>query len=51
MVHGLPAATGFTRTFVLSALVLVGCVVAGLLVPARALTATRDQAAAASELG
>jgi len=32
MVHGLPAATGFTRTFVLSALVLVGCVVAGLLV-------------------
>jgi EmrB/QacA subfamily drug resistance transporter len=51
MVHGLPAATGFTRTFVLSALVLVGCVVAGLLVPARALAAARDQAAATPELG
>lgn len=51
VIPALPAATGFTRTFALSALVLVGCVIAGLLVPARALATTRDQAAATSELG
>ena len=33
MVHGLPALTGFTSTFTMSALFLAGCVVAGLLIP------------------
>jgi MFS family permease len=51
MVHGLPVATGFTRTFAMSAVVLAGCVVAGLLVPARALAAARGQPAASSEPG
>ncbi len=51
MVHGLPTATGFTRTFAMSALFLVGCVVAGLLVPVRALAVTSLQPAATSELG
>jgi EmrB/QacA subfamily drug resistance transporter len=38
MVDGLPTLTGFTRTFAMSALVLAGCAVAGLLIPARPLT-------------
>jgi MFS family permease len=33
VVHGLPALTGFTSTFTMSALFLAGCVVAGLLIP------------------
>ena len=33
MVHGLPALTGFTSTFAMSALFLAACVVAGLLIP------------------
>jgi MFS family permease len=36
-VHGLPALTGFTKTFAMSAVFLVCCVVAGLLIPARPL--------------
>jgi EmrB/QacA subfamily drug resistance transporter len=32
---GLPALTGFTKTFVMGALVLGGCVIAGLAIPAR----------------
>jgi MFS family permease len=37
MAHGgLPALTGFTKTFVMGALVLAGCVVAGLAIPTRA---------------
>ena len=39
-VHGLPALAGFTRTFAMSALFLVCCVVAALLIPARALATT-----------
>jgi EmrB/QacA subfamily drug resistance transporter len=38
MVDGLPTLTGFTRSFAMSALVLAGCAVAGLLIPARPLT-------------
>jgi EmrB/QacA subfamily drug resistance transporter len=34
--HGLPALTGFTRTFAMAAGFLVCCAVAGLLIPARA---------------
>ena len=37
-VDGLPTLTGFTRSFAMSALVLAGCAVAGLLIPARPLT-------------
>ena len=37
MVHGLPAVTGFTETFLMSAPFLACCVGAGLLIPARAL--------------
>jgi hypothetical protein len=33
---GLPGLTGFTKAFVMGALVLAGCVVAGLAIPARA---------------
>ena len=36
-VDGLPTLTGFTRSFAMSALVLAGCAVAGLLIPARPL--------------
>jgi len=50
-VRGLPVLTGFTRAFAMSALFLVGCVVAGLLVPARAGTVTSLQPAATSEIG
>jgi hypothetical protein len=46
---GLPALAGFTRTFAMAALFLVGCVIAGLLVPARALAAAPGEPAAASE--
>jgi EmrB/QacA subfamily drug resistance transporter len=43
---GLPTLTGFTRSFAMSALVLAGCAVAGLLIPARPLTvATLEPAA------
>jgi EmrB/QacA subfamily drug resistance transporter len=48
-VHGLPALTGFTRTFGMSALFLVFCLVAGLLVPARALAVTSLHPAATSD--
>jgi EmrB/QacA subfamily drug resistance transporter len=50
-VHGLPALSGFTRTFAMEALFLACCVVAGLLVPARMLAAKSLQAAATSETG
>ena len=46
---GLPALTGFTQTFAMSALFLVGCVLAGLLVPARTPPGTSLQPAASSE--
>jgi EmrB/QacA subfamily drug resistance transporter len=36
LVDGLPALAGFTATFAMAALFLAGCVVAGLLIPARA---------------
>jgi MFS family permease len=49
MIHGLPAATGFTQTFAMSALVLVACVIAGLLIPARPLAVPSLQPAATSE--
>jgi EmrB/QacA subfamily drug resistance transporter len=48
-VDGLPALTGFTRTFAMSALFLACCVVAGLLIPTRPLTAASRPPAAASE--
>jgi MFS family permease len=45
-VNGLPTLTGFTRSFAMSALVLAGCAVAGLLIPAQPLTvATLEPAA------
>jgi EmrB/QacA subfamily drug resistance transporter len=50
-VHGLPALTGFTMTFALAALFLVGSVVAGLLVPAGTPTVTSLQPATTSEAG
>jgi EmrB/QacA subfamily drug resistance transporter len=34
-VHGLPALSGFTKTFAMGALVLIGCAIAGLLIPPR----------------
>jgi EmrB/QacA subfamily drug resistance transporter len=49
--HGLPALTGFTKTFAMSALFLAGCVVAGLLVPARGPAVPALQPAATSEVG
>jgi MFS family permease len=48
-VRGLPALAGFTRTFGMAALVLAACVIAGLLIPARALAAASPQPAATSE--
>jgi EmrB/QacA subfamily drug resistance transporter len=51
MVHGLPALTGFTRTFAMSAAFLVCCVVAGLLIPARPLAVAPLQPAASTETG
>lgn len=50
-VHGLPTLTGFTQTFAMSALFLAGCVVAGLLVPARLAARAPLQPAATSETG
>ena len=41
---GWPTLAGFTRTFAMSALFLVGCVIAGLLVPARTLRGTAPAA-------
>ncbi|HEY6277084.1 MAG TPA: MFS transporter [Streptosporangiaceae bacterium] len=38
--RGLPALTGFTRTFAMSAVFLAGCAVAGLLIPVRAAALT-----------
>jgi EmrB/QacA subfamily drug resistance transporter len=43
-VHGLPTLTGFTWTFAMSALFLTGCVIAGLLIPARPAAVTSLQA-------
>jgi MFS family permease len=48
--HGLPTLTGFTQTFAMSALFLAGCVVAGLLVPARGRAVPSLQPAATSEV-
>jgi len=50
-VHGLPTLTGFTRTFAMSALVLAGCAVAGLLIPTRPRAITRLEPAATPETG
>jgi EmrB/QacA subfamily drug resistance transporter len=50
-IHGLPALTGFTRTFAMAAVFLACCVVAGLLVPARALAVTSLRPSAATETG
>jgi hypothetical protein len=47
---GLPALTGFTKTFVMGALVLAGCVIAGLAIPARARTPiAQDMTATSAE--
>jgi EmrB/QacA subfamily drug resistance transporter len=46
---GLPALAGFTQTFAMSALFLAGCVIAGLLVPARMPPVTSRQPAATPE--
>jgi MFS family permease len=43
--HGLPTLTGFTKTFVMAALVLVGCAAAALLIPARTAAAAPQHAA------
>jgi MFS family permease len=48
-VHGLPALTGFTQTFAMSALFLACCAVAGLLIPTRAPTVTFLPSAATSD--
>ncbi len=42
-VRGLPALTGFTRTFAMAALVLAGCAAAGLLIPAREAAAVPEE--------
>ena len=49
--HGLPTLTGFTKTFAMSALFLAGCVIAGLLVPARRPAVPSLRPAATSEAG
>jgi MFS family permease len=49
-VHGLPALTGFTQTFAMSAVFLAGCVAAGLLIPARAPALAALQPAATSDV-
>jgi EmrB/QacA subfamily drug resistance transporter len=51
MVDGVPTLTGFTRSFAMSALVLAGCAVAGLLIPARRLTVPALEPAATPEVG
>jgi MFS family permease len=50
-VDGLPTLTGFTTTFAMSAGFLACCVVAGLLIPARALAVVPLQPAATSDRG
>ena len=50
-VDGPPTLTGFTRSFAMSALVLAGCAVAGLLIPARPLTVATLKPAATPEPG
>ena len=50
-VHGLPTVTGFTRTFTMSALVLGGCAVAGLLIPTRPRAIPTLEPAATPETG
>jgi MFS family permease len=50
-IDGLPALTGFTRTFAMSALFLACCAVAGLLIPARRLAVTTLEPAATTEPG
>jgi EmrB/QacA subfamily drug resistance transporter len=47
-VHGLPVLAGFTRTFAMAALFLACCMVAGLLIPARAADAASLQPVAAA---
>jgi len=49
--RGLPALTGFTQTFAMSALFLAGCLAAGLLIPARAPAVTALQPAATPDAG
>jgi EmrB/QacA subfamily drug resistance transporter len=48
---GIPALTGFTRTFAMSAVFLACCAIAGLLIPARARTVTALEPAATGEAG
>jgi MFS family permease len=48
-VHGLPALTGFTRTFAMSALFLACCAVAGVLIPTRGPAVTPLPSAATSD--
>jgi EmrB/QacA subfamily drug resistance transporter len=50
-IDGVPTLTGFTRSFAMSALVLAGCAVAGLLIPARTLAVTTLEPAATTETG
>jgi EmrB/QacA subfamily drug resistance transporter len=50
-IDGLPTLTGFTRSFAMSALVLAGCAVAGLLIPAQPLTVAALEPAATPETG
>jgi EmrB/QacA subfamily drug resistance transporter len=51
MVHGLPALTGFTRTFTMAAVFLACCAGAGLLIPAPALAAASLRPVATTEKG
>ena len=51
MVDGLPTLAGFTKTFAMSALVLAGCAVAGLLIPVQALTVPALEPTVSSEAG
>ena len=50
-IDGLPALTGFTRTFAMSALFLACCAIAGLLIPARRLAVTTLEPAPTTEPG
>ena len=50
MVGGLPALTGFTKTFAMAALFLVCCAGAALLIPARSLTATSLEPVATADM-
>jgi EmrB/QacA subfamily drug resistance transporter len=51
MSDGLPTLTGFTRSFAMSALVLAGCAIAGLLIPARSRPVTALEPAVTQETG